>query len=139
MSNLIITSGSEGSELSEAYIAERILPQWANSGSRHPGDLLSAKKIVCRFKNTGDRTPDSGSGEVGEKATPAFAANDGPETSRRTVRVCRFLKREKKAACVFLYVGGVKVSKKIREYGMGAYEVVKLFIVSHEEGRYELA
>jgi hypothetical protein len=28
MSNLIITSGSEGSELSEAYMAERVLAQW---------------------------------------------------------------------------------------------------------------
>jgi hypothetical protein len=26
---------------------------------------------------------------------------------------CRFLKREEKAACIFLYVGGVKISKKI--------------------------
>jgi hypothetical protein len=83
--------------------------------------------------------PDSGGGEVGETATPAFAANDGPETTRRTVRVCRFLKHEKKSACVFLYVGGVKVSKKIREYEMCAYELLEFFIVSHEEGRYELA
>jgi hypothetical protein len=95
--------------------------------------------FVCRCKNTGDRTPDSGSGEVGETATPAFAANDGPETTRRTVRVCRVLKREKKSACVFLYVGGVKVFKKIREYEMGAYELLEFLIVSHEEGRYELA
>ena len=49
------------------------------------------------------------------------------------------LKREKNCACVFLYVGGVKITKKIREYEMGAYEVVEVFIVSHEEGRYELA
>jgi hypothetical protein len=83
--------------------------------------------------------PDSGGGEVGETATPAFAANDGPETTRRTVRVCRFLKHEKKSACVFLYAGGVKVSKKIREYEMCAYELLEFFIVSHEEGRYELA
>ena len=51
------------------------------------------KIFVCRCEYFRNRTPDSGGGEVGETAPPAFAANDGPETTRRTVGVCRFLER----------------------------------------------
>jgi len=70
---------------------ERILAQFVHSGRRHPGDLLLQKNFVCEyFRN---RTPDSGCGEVGETAPPAFAANDGPETTWRTVGVYRFLER----------------------------------------------
>jgi hypothetical protein len=36
-------------------------------------------------------------------------------------------------------MGGVKVSKKIREYEVGADEFLEFFVVTHEEGRHELA
>ena len=42
--------------------------------------------------------------------SPAFAADDGEYTN--TVRG-RILRREEKAACIFLYVGGVRVSEEI--------------------------
>jgi hypothetical protein len=76
MSNLIITSGSEGSELSAAYMEERILAQW---------EAPSWRTAVCKtnsyvdVKNTRDRTPDSVGGEDGETASPAFAADDGAD------------------------------------------------------------
>ena len=57
----------------------------------------------------------------------------------KNVNVCQFLQGEKKSACVLLYVGGVKVSKKIREYEVGADEFLEFFVVTHEEGRHELA
>jgi hypothetical protein len=81
-------SGSEGSELSAAYMAERILAQW---------EAPSWRPAVCNFfsngrcKNTRDRTPDSVGGEAGEAATPAFAADDGADTP--TV-LGRFLERK---------------------------------------------
>jgi hypothetical protein len=110
-----------------------------HSGRRHPEDLLSAKRFVCTCEHFRNRTPDSGGGEVGETATPAFAANDGPETTRKTVGVCRFLERKKKSACVFLNAGRVKVPKEIGDYEMGAYELLEFFVISHEQGRNELA
>jgi hypothetical protein len=33
----------------------------------------------------------------------------------------------------------VKVSKKIREYEVSAYQLLQLFVVAHEKGRHELA
>jgi hypothetical protein len=114
-------------------MTERILAQWETPSWR---PAVCRKFSRCEY--FGNRTPDSGGGEVGETVTPAFAANDGPETTRRTVFVCRFLQREKKSDCVLLYVGGVKVSKKIREYEVGADEFLEFFVVTLEEGRHEL-
>jgi hypothetical protein len=44
------------------------------------------------------------------KQRPAFAADDG---AYATVVFGRFIEREEKAACIFLYVGGLKISKKV--------------------------
>jgi hypothetical protein len=49
--------------------------------------------LVCRRKNTRDRTPDSVGGEAGKAATPAFAADDRAFT---TTVLGRFLEREQK-------------------------------------------
>jgi hypothetical protein len=93
MSNLIITSGSEGSELSALYMAERILAQW-EAPSWRPAVCRNFSYVDVNILEIGPLTVcvcDSGGSEVGETATPACAANDGPETTRRTVFVCRFL------------------------------------------------
>ncbi len=57
--------------------------------------------------------------------SPAFAADDGEYTN--PVRG-RFLRREEKAACIFLYVGGVRVSEEI--FRKIADEPLKVFVLS---------
>jgi hypothetical protein len=55
MSNLIITSGSEGSELSEAYIAERILAQW-EAPSWRPAVCKNNWYVDVKIREIGPRT-----------------------------------------------------------------------------------
>jgi hypothetical protein len=92
-------------------MAERILAQRESTSWR---PAVCKKKIVCRCKNTRDRTPDRIGGETGEAGMPDFAADDGlPPATRPEAVLCRFLERQEKATSIFLYVGGVKISKKI--------------------------
>jgi hypothetical protein len=75
MSNLIITSGSEGSELSAAYIAERILAQW-EAPSWGPAVCKKFSYVDVKIREIGPRTAFA----AGETATPAFAADDVADT-----------------------------------------------------------
>jgi hypothetical protein len=88
MSNLMITSGSDGSELSAVYMEEK------NLGAVG-GAILETCSLenffVCRCKNTRDRTPVCVGSEAGEAATPVFAADYRADTP--TV-FCRFLERK---------------------------------------------
>ena len=83
VSNLIITSGSEGQSI-----------KCGIHGRKNLGAVGGAilETFECRYKNTRDRTPDIIGGEAGETSTPAkFAADDGADTP--TV-FGRFLERE---------------------------------------------
>jgi hypothetical protein len=78
------------------------------------GDTLGTcslqKEHLSRCKKTRERNPDIVGGETREAATPAFATDDGAYT---TTVLGRLLERKEKATSIFLYVGGVKISKKI--------------------------
>jgi hypothetical protein len=105
ISSLIITSGSEGSELMRANMEERILVQW-ESPSLRPAVCKKRSYVDVKIREIGPLTAFAAS----EASMPAFTGDDGAYT---TTVLGRFLKRKEKATFIFVYVGGVKVSKEV--------------------------
>ena len=71
--------------------------------------------------------------EAGEASTPALSTENGSKAA------ARFLEREEEAAGIFLQVGGVEISKKVREDKMDADDGVEFFVIPHKQGRHQLA
>ena len=66
--------------------------------------------------------------EAGEASTPALSTENGSKAA------ARFPEREEEAAGIFLQVGGVEISKKVREDKMDADEGVEFFVISPANG-----
>jgi hypothetical protein len=105
MSNLIITLGSEGSELSAAYMEQRILAQW---------EPLSWRPVVCKsFSYVDVKIREIGPRTVLAARLAEQRRQLSPQMMGRIPTLFWQVSRARvKGRYVFLYVVGVKISKK---------------------------